>query len=63
MSHLEDHLILNKILDVLLGDKRPPVADDDIRPTETAAVRADLDGASAEMRIDGDEAVEKPVPP
>jgi hypothetical protein len=61
VSHLEDHLVVDEILNVLLSDERPPMADNDVGPAEAAAVRADLHSARAQMRIDGDKAVEKSI--
>ena len=46
---------------MLLRDQRPSMADNDVGPTEAAAVRADLHGARAQMRVDGDKAVEKSI--
>ena len=60
-SHLEDHLVVDKGLDVMLVDKGAAMSDNDIGPAEAAPVRAYLHSACAQMRVDGHKAVQESV--
>ena len=45
----------------MLVDEGPPMADNDVGPAEAATVRANLDRARAQVRVDGHKAVQESI--